>query len=109
MQFETELSFKADGEISLSVPHSPIVVNTPGGNKTGLNDENNPIYDNILGHFNLIKTPKMKISVGRKGVSPHLPMYKYNRRFKLEEELKYVLNPSAKLGIKKLMPQYQLE
>jgi hypothetical protein len=105
MRFESELNFTSTGVINTYIPYAPILINTPGADKTGLTTLNNTAYDNVLGHFNLLKTPKIEVFESREattGSGSYGAGFKYTRRFKLQEDLSYVLNPASGLSIKSI-------
>lgn len=101
MRFEADLSFQITGLDSIAVPYSPMLVNTPGTNKTGLNQANNPSYDNILGHFNLLTQPIIEQKIERTYDDFPAPnwyppwVYQESRIFKIKDDIDYVINPAS--------------
>lgn len=101
MRFETNLDFKATGIDSTAVPYAPMIINTPGSNKAGLSPANDPNYDNVLGHFNLLNTPRIEFRTdyyydGFSSPQYDPPWYVDQQyTIRLKEDIQYVINPAS--------------
>ncbi len=97
----TPMVFKADldgsGTMMQESPYKTINMETPGSEITVV-ESFLPGYDNVMGVFNLLKTPKIKreIHFDPDGVDPERPV---GHRFILEEPIQYVANPRAAINM----------
>jgi len=96
-------NFKAEGTLTSYSPNKPIQFAIPGSNQTGIEAGKIPIYNNTLGIFNLLKTPKVRIytytiPLTPSGVSLIGTEHRY---YKLDEQVQYVVNPAAGFDLSK--------
>jgi hypothetical protein len=93
-----EASITLTGTIETDFPYDNIIVNNPGCDNSNLLVGCTPIYDQVLGTFNLLKTPTIDYYYMRT-VGLWQPGSMYQRddlRYKFhDDELKYVINPAA--------------
>ncbi len=108
ISFEANLEFDISGTNEDSDPHGSIDFYTPGS-VWGANNERQPVYNNILGVFNILKSPEFEIAEDDDEGSAFLgePWFAYygvtyeSRSFLLQmtDELEYVFNPASGLTL----------
>ncbi len=93
-----------DGSLIATYPFSEINFNTPGSKNVKCLDESQyPYYNEVLGVFNLIKTPNMyeRVSrgttIGDPGGEPDMTWTRFNYRLAEDEIIQYVINPASDL------------
>lgn len=115
-------SINLNGSISWTGNYLNAFFHTPGSDNLNLNDFQYPYYNQILGTFNLMKTPSIDINTNTISLCSSEQFDTYNFlnvidiadtiRFRLSENLKYVINPAAfKTNIEdiELMAQFEFE
>lgn len=126
--FSFETNLRVHGTSSTNFSQSPIFFNTPG--TSDLQDSYSPHYNNTLGVFGILKAPTLGYydylaePIGNfKKVWDNPPLIDVEnvenevdpmstgriRQYKLVEDLKYVLNPNAKMNIVSIDASYVLE
>jgi hypothetical protein len=95
---------KLEGNITAEHTYKVITLFTPGAkdNATRTPEECYPLYNQVLGVFNLLKTPKVKAyykdeteQIDRIDANTYLYKSTATRYYQLEEDVKYVVNPAA--------------
>ena len=95
------------GTLFTETPYTDITFSLPGSYNISEQDQFYPYYNQILGIFNLLETPKIDEYKNRKtwdcsaGLCKHRDTLKY--KLKLGDDFKYVVNPAA--GFKMMMDQ----
>jgi hypothetical protein len=98
--------FKATGTIESVFPKNAATFYLPGSDQTGRDAALAPAYNNIVGVFNLLYTPKVTIkdkSV-RTSITDDCGTYSWDKRsvfFFLDENLKIVINPALNIDLSK--------
>ncbi|HMO62072.1 MAG TPA: T9SS type A sorting domain-containing protein [Ferruginibacter sp.] len=96
-----DMTIKLNGTITSTYNYGGAIFWNPGSNISGYGNEDYPYYNEIMGIFNLIETPlvKMKRTTVRQG-SPRDQMYtETSLDYRIQNPIKYVLNPAARLTI----------
>ena len=114
MSFNVNLKFK--GSITTSTDLPPIYFYTPGS-PAQPNTSKKPFYNNTLGVFSLIRTPKLEYAEywnplrTYTGGSNSYETIRRFRQYRLRsgQDLKYVLNPAADLEVYSIDAAYILE
>jgi len=107
-------NFKAKGSITSETSKNEITMAIPGSNQSGVDPALIPTYNNTLGVFNLLNTPKVKIINGPEDFSrvevitycsnSNIESYVKHRGvkpmyFNIQENIKYVINPAANIDL----------
>lgn len=85
------------GTINTTVPYNTITFRTPGSNPGNAPDSEYPYYNETMGLLNLLKTPSLLVGYYNAQYSGGAPFQQIFMKF--EEDIKYVLNPAAKLQV----------
>ncbi len=111
--FEADLNFKAKGKIITPSPYTSTRLRVPGA-KSSPNplEEEVPIYDNTLGIFTLLETPKVK-----KNYEGYLdddqagePIWVEDEmQIQLAESIKYAVNPASGLVLDNIVFRFVLK
>jgi hypothetical protein len=95
--FEAKSNFTISGEFNEMAPFIGANLNLPGSNwiVTGDDESTNPVYNNILGIFNLLETPTIaiKTDIIETEFLEDIDIY-----YKLNSNIKYVINPASGLS-----------
>lgn len=92
------------GEIIEEFPYSNIIINNPGGNNHNLvaHNENTANYDQVLGTFNLLRTPIVEyynsdVDVPWPPSAGSNPPYivTQQQRYRIKDDIEFVINPAA--------------
>jgi hypothetical protein len=107
------LTAKLSGTISFINPYHNIIFSNPGSKDAQLDPGNYPYYNEVLGVFNLLKTPTLYVQSNFKVIpdpeSGNMVRITENRyRFDLTT-LKYVLNPAAQVTIQNMKAAILIE
>jgi len=104
--FETDLNFKAIGKTQHS--YTSTKVRVPGAKSSPNSlEEGTPVYDNTLGIFTLLETPvALRRPIAGQNVSSGDFNTPFGHRFKIEDELKYVVNPASGLVLEDISFRY---
>jgi len=99
--YNTTFDLSTDGTITNNRDPNGVFVNTPGGNHDNLNPTRNPIYDNPLGVFALLETPKInKAGEYETNCNQEECEELGLERFQLDREsIKYVVNQAAEYNL----------
>lgn len=98
------MTTKLQGSIRAEHPYKTITLSTPGAkdNATRTPEAYYPMYNQVLGVFNLLKTPKVKAyykdeteQIDRIEANTYLYKSTATRYYQLEEDVKYMVNPAA--------------
>ncbi len=93
-----------EGNIEQDIPYDNITLKNPGCNNINLvaGEENTAYYDNVLGTFNVLETPKVDCYNNRlfewwppPGEFGPPYLLEDDLRYKLAEPIKFVINPAA--------------
>jgi Secretion system C-terminal sorting domain len=120
----TPLIFNANltgsGNIQTNNPLQEAPLNNPGSNLSNVTVVNRPAYNNIMGTFNLLKAPQIKINTF--STNQDLTIEDPNgygycsqqggvsfAQLECTEPIKWVLNPSSGLSVDKLHASYVIE
>jgi Secretion system C-terminal sorting domain len=111
--------FKAKGSITSEVKKNELVIAIPGSNQANVDPAIKPVYNNILGSFNLLETPEVKIAKGSIDYSQLIdtkycsnnvdPGSTDNKEYfgkwpwhiQLQKNLKFVINPALNIDLAK--------
>ncbi len=93
-----------DGTIKIDAPYDNIKINTPGCDNSNLIYANTPIYDQVLGTFNLLKTPVIEYYNKRRlDVWTEPPvLVQDDLRYMLHNDIEYVANPAAGFNMEEI-------
>lgn len=103
MPMTLNMSSRYEGSITALYRYKDIIFWNPGSNNAGLNAGEYPYYNEVMGLFNLLETPKVNLQFTRELVlDPQDRFNRYtvtNHRYQLANDLKYVINPASGLEI----------
>jgi hypothetical protein len=109
-------ALKLSGNIETVTKYTGITMATPGAKMDGVPDYDVPHYNEVMGIFNLLKTPKIGAGViGTQNWNPWWDwegLYGETREvleYRLAEPLVYVLNPAAGLEIQDIQVSFEAE
>lgn len=91
---------KLTGTIKTNNPYNTITVRTPGSKYTSYPNTEYPYYNEVLGVFNLLKTPvflKKKQCINNQDGT-----YSNNEYYRLSQNIQYVINPSANVDVQEI-------
>lgn len=126
MNFDLSLKSTSTSNLSFSNPYGGVNFYTPGSDHLNNTNEIAPVYDEPLGIFNLLETPKLELIEihpmvsfigpyleGQKNdlgesVTPFAQAFPMLRSYKVKENLKYVINPSAGVNLTPLSIEAQI-
>lgn len=99
-------NFKATGTISSASAKNSATFYLPGSDQTGKDPSLKPSYNNVLGIFNLLNTPKVTLKENNTTITQNtscgtLSWNRHDMYFFLTENLKYVVNPVLNIDISK--------
>jgi Secretion system C-terminal sorting domain len=109
-------ALKLKGNITTETDYTGITMATPGAIMDGVPDSDVPHYNEVMGVFNLLKTPK--IGAGVIGTQNWNPWWDWEGlygetkdilEYRLVEPLVYVLNPAAGLEIQDIQVAFEAE
>ena len=89
-----DINLKATGNITTSDPYKTVIFETPGSANLTLVPSTKLNYNNIMGVFNLINTPKV---IGSQAIVdlPGQPLITLKKKYKITEDLAYAINPQS--------------
>ncbi len=123
------VALKLKGELNTDIPQNPVAFLTPGSPVLSGQPSLQPYYNNILGVFNVLKTPTLQVAEIKPTIVNHVINTDNNtevldvlatsvsnnsdysnakgalvnstifRQYKLNDELKYLVNPAAKVTV----------
>jgi len=104
-------SVNLQGTISITDPFIDPIFYTPGSkNASSKEPYREPLYNEVLGVFNLLETPKMFIKSDYfRREEPKVIEERAYLRLRLSKDLKYVVNPASGLEIEEIFGQVILE
>ena len=96
MPMSIQADMRLEGYIITNNPFLNITVNTPGSkNVASRNEANYPLYNEVLGIFNLLHTPTVVYKEeGYFYSEPYITEEEYNAQYQLKD-IQYVINPAA--------------
>ncbi len=102
--YSGKYQFEATGTLTTHSPHVPILIKTPGAQTVTNWEAYEPVYDNVLGIFNLLYTPVVHQAVEYREEDSGIPEYPVDRThyysYKFDKaNLKYVFNAAAGLSL----------
>jgi hypothetical protein len=100
MPMALNASVRLSGTIEQSVNYKDITLATPGSNISTTLPTNNPYYNEVLGVFNLLETPKIKRHLDYSIMGdPDNYSESYTLNYQLANPVKYVINPASGLEV----------
>ena len=100
MPMSIDMFTKLKGDIQNNTPYTTIGFRTPGSDVSGASDNDYPYYNEVLGTFNLMLSPKLTNLVTRTQEFDEVTFNIITRTqelYKIKEDLSYVLNPASGL------------
>lgn len=97
-----DMTIKLSGTITTNYPYGDIIFWNPGSNIASQGDEDYPYYNEIMGIFNLTEKPKVnrKLSFEMLGGPSFEDFYDVTTyRYRIQNPIKYVVNPAARLAL----------
>lgn len=101
MPMTLNASIKLTGEIKRKTIYTDITLATPGSITATTLNKNYPYYNEILGVFNLLETPKVsrELTYRSPAGNPDWEIDFYGFKYKLASPVKYVINPASGLEV----------
>lgn len=100
MPMSINMTGKYDGTIVKTLPYNSITFRTPGSNPGFAPDSEYPYYNETMGLFNLLKTPKLLIQYYT--VPAGGGMYFQHFAMKFSEDMQYIINPASGLEVQEI-------
>lgn len=107
MPMAVNLSVKLSGTMQTSNQYHNITFTNPGSLDAQNDPDIYPFYNESLGVFNLLNTPKFLLRRQR-ALIPNLPPWRglWTLQFKLKEAFKYIINPTSGLQLQDAQVAY---
>lgn len=96
-----DMTIKLNGTITATNRYGSAIFFNPGSNIFGYGDEDYPYYNEIMGIFNLLETPRINMlrTTQRLGSTRDEMYTNTSIDYRIQNPIKYVLNPAARLAI----------
>lgn len=96
-----DMTIKLNGTITSTYRYGDVIFFNPGSNISSYGDADYPYYNEILGIFNFLETPiiNMQRTTQRLGNTRDGMYTNTSIDYRIQNPLKYVLNPAARLAI----------
>ncbi len=95
-----KMDLQATGSLVTSSPHKQQNTDVPGTEHVG-----RPLipiyYDNVMGVYNLLETPKLTYYKNNYAYGNGVTNYRYPCEARIAEPIKYILNPNAEINLDK--------
>jgi len=99
-----DMTMTLNGTITTTYPYGDIIFQNPGSQQGNNTPEDYPYYNEIMGVFNLLKTPEVNQTFKRErmGSTRDGFYWKTDIDYRFENPIKYVLNPASRLTIQEV-------
>ncbi len=98
MPMSINMTGQYNGTIQTLYDYNTITFRTPGSNVSGATDSEYPYYNEVMGIFNLLRTPKLQIKYYNTFSSAD-SSYTQSIYMKLASDIQYVINPASDLTV----------
>ncbi len=94
MPMSINMTGKYTGLIQTLYDYNTITFRTPGSNVSGAPDSEYPYYNEVMGIFNLLRTPHLQVR--------HYTMSQQTIYLKMASDIQYVVNPASGLEVQQI-------
>ncbi len=106
MPMTINMTTRFQGQITALFSYKDIIFWNPGSNNASFNLNEYPYYNEVMGNFNLLRTPRVLVrSTHQMYTNPENPRQRYVHRtqsFRLPDNLEYIINPASGLEVQDL-------